>query len=520
MTQPSPIVLVNNGASEPITVSPSEEISFALQDDAGVNVWTLTCVSADPQHIPDLEDFTGGIFLNQLTKDGYFVMPSDACTLQFESIVNQGIDGTTGLLNPALVSRFVVHVPTAAGVLLPCISELNWEQKMDHNLRLITSGGGGGGDGYFHAAGDLSGDGYTQTVIRVNGASIPAAGALTVGTVPQVTSATSLGYALLGNSNISSSAGIHGSKINPDFAAQDVTTSGSVQATSFRVGTSGPTITKGSGAPASSEPNGSIYLRTDGYAYSRQSGTWQVLGSGGGGSFTAAGDLSGDGSSQTVLNISGTAGTAGISASSLQWAAATSNPTIKQADRAGSGTGAPLKLQAQNAPASSSTGGNIILASGTGSSSAGAVILQTGATDRFKIEPSLITISVPKSKRAGTKQTIISDAAEATTTNATATTIYSFTLTNNCSTTVDVNVSCNQTSGTLAGNFKRTALFRNVSNSVSQVSSTIDNGSVHNGSGWDVTITFSSTTCFIQVKGQASTTLNWGADILIQEMAQ
>lgn len=41
-------------------------------------------------------------------------------------------------------------------------------------------------------------------------------------------------------------------------------------------GTSGPTITTGSGAPSASEPDGSIYMRTGGspYFYVRQAGTW------------------------------------------------------------------------------------------------------------------------------------------------------------------------------------------------------------------------------------------------------
>lgn len=46
-------------------------------------------------------------------------------------------------------------------------------------------------------------------------------------------------------------------------------------------GSSGPTITSGTGAPSAAEPNGSVYLRTDGTAsttlYVRAAGAWSAL---------------------------------------------------------------------------------------------------------------------------------------------------------------------------------------------------------------------------------------------------
>jgi hypothetical protein len=56
----------------------------------------------------------------------------------------------------------------------------------------------------FTANGDLSGTNVSQTVIRINGANVPAAGALTTGNVLQVTAANNLNYAplnLAGGSN-------------------------------------------------------------------------------------------------------------------------------------------------------------------------------------------------------------------------------------------------------------------------------------------------------------------------------
>lgn len=69
-----------------------------------------------------------------------------------------------------------------------------------------------------------------------------------------------------------------------DTTSTGTTVTGLITATSkFVVGTSGPTITQGTGVPSSSENNGSIFLRTDGSAstgiYTRQGGAWYAINS-------------------------------------------------------------------------------------------------------------------------------------------------------------------------------------------------------------------------------------------------
>lgn len=105
---------------------------------------------------------------------------------------------------------------------------------------------------------------------------------------------------LIQNDNIDPSATIDGSKIVPDFGFQNIITTGNLI-----VGSSGVSISVGVGVPSTTPNNGSIFLRTNGSSstgiYTYQSGSWSAVG--GGGSFTAAGDLSGSSSSQTVIGI-------------------------------------------------------------------------------------------------------------------------------------------------------------------------------------------------------------------------
>lgn len=144
--------------------------------------------------------------------------------------------------------------------------------------------------GSFTAGGDLTGTSSSQTVAKINGASVTAAGSLTTGHVLQVSGASATSYGYVANANVDAAAAIAGTKIDPDFGSQDVTTTGFVAAAYFAVtnwydwGSSTPRISQGSGAPSASDPNGSIYLRTDGTSstgiYTRQGGAWSAVGGG------------------------------------------------------------------------------------------------------------------------------------------------------------------------------------------------------------------------------------------------
>jgi hypothetical protein len=119
-----------------------------------------------------------------------------------------------------------------------------------------------------------------------------------------------------------------------------------------------------------------------------------------GGLITLAGDLNGTGtsaSSPKVGQLTGVSGTLSLAttAATISWASGTSSPTLKQSDVAtNSATGATLTIQSQNATGTTSTGGNLILTSGAGTSTDGYINLQVGGTDVARcIEDKFITSS-------------------------------------------------------------------------------------------------------------------------------
>lgn len=80
--------------------------------------------------------------------------------------------------------------------------------------------------GTIQLSGDLGGSGSSATTPRVggiNGATVPAAGALTTGHVLQVTGTSALTYGFVADANVSATAAIAGSKINPNFGSQSLT---------------------------------------------------------------------------------------------------------------------------------------------------------------------------------------------------------------------------------------------------------------------------------------------------------
>jgi len=101
------------------------------------------------------------------------------------------------------------------------------------------------------------------------------------------------------------------------------------------------------------------------------------------------GDLAGTLPNPTVVGITGTAGVTAIHGATLRWDLGVASPTLHQADQTAASTnGQNLTVQAQNATGVTSSGGNLRLSSGTGTTAAGNVDLQTGGVSQVLVNPS------------------------------------------------------------------------------------------------------------------------------------
>jgi hypothetical protein len=137
----------------------------------------------------------------------------------------------------------------------------------------------------------------------------------------------------------------------------------------FGIGTTpgtDPTITRGTGVPATTQTNGSLFLRTDGSSgsngiYVREGGAWFAIGGG-----TAA-----------TLTFEGQAfqlAAAGSGNGAILWPVGQATPSIGQVILASDVAPANLSISAQSAQPGASThltGGSLVLTSGTGATTNG-----------------------------------------------------------------------------------------------------------------------------------------------------
>jgi hypothetical protein len=242
------------------------------------------------------------------------------------------------------------------------------------------------------AGGDLSGNYPNPTVVKIDGASVPAAGSLTTGNVLQVNGTSSLTYApvnLAGGSNY-----VTGSLPTGNQASQNLTLTGDVTGSGTTAGTT-TTVAAIQGVTISGTPSSGQVLK----ATSSSAASWAADPA----TVTWADDLSGNGTTtntaQYISSISYSSSSAGGNIvingtnTGFKFAAGNAGPYINQTSTS-TASGSNFAIQAQSATGSGHNGGELILSSGTsGSATAGSLLLQTGGTTQITVAPTLVTIA-------------------------------------------------------------------------------------------------------------------------------
>lgn len=294
-------------------------------------------------------------------------------------------------------------------------------------------------------AGDVTGTLKVSTVAKANGATVPAAGSLTTGNVLQVSGSSALSYApinlagganyvtgalptanqvvqtmagdvtgttaaaavvsLTGSANsvaMNANALTYAASVTPSIT-QSQATSGNGKALTitsqagFGTGnTNGGALTLKSGAPNGSGTPGLITLQSGGSSSNSTiylDKTTVEIGGGGASVATiyleAPQVLLRDNSLNTSCTFTPT-----IAGASWSMASNVASFSLTQADKTtNGGTGAVFTIQAQNETGTTSTGGNLVLASGTGTSANGSVIIKQGSTTAVTVAPTDIALS-------------------------------------------------------------------------------------------------------------------------------
>ena len=128
-------------------VAVSAEVTIALADPTGVDVWSIACISGD--ETANVANINADLVVNAAAKTATFTAPLAGKSLIFESVVNRGVD-RFGRPDPSLRSTFKVAVPTGDGYVVLATNE-TYEHNAEHGwtgvLNQIIRGGAGSGGG-------------------------------------------------------------------------------------------------------------------------------------------------------------------------------------------------------------------------------------------------------------------------------------------------------------------------------------------------------------------------------------
>jgi hypothetical protein len=218
----SPTCQVKDGAgayqatTNGVNVTPANTVTINLVSGAGVTSWQIRCIYADETTTPSSITLT----VDSVAKTATFTAPAAGKALIFESKVNGGL-GVDGVEDESLTTTFGIFTLTASSKRVVALNQTfegdatyGWTADLNAIIRLGPGGspGGSSGDVQYNNAGAFGGISPTGT-----------------GRVLRATGASSAAFGPIVNADVDAAAAIAGTKISPDFGAQNITTTGAVR---------------------------------------------------------------------------------------------------------------------------------------------------------------------------------------------------------------------------------------------------------------------------------------------------
>lgn len=160
MSSPSPAVEVKDGAGAYTSVTngknvtPGNTVTIHLVSSAGVGPWSVSCVYTD--ELSDAATVTASLTIDQSAKTATFTAPASGRTYIFKSVVNNGI-GPDGTVQASYSTTFGVYTLTAASRRVHAVNEAfesnatyGWVGDINDLIRNPAAVGTPTGTGFTH----------------------------------------------------------------------------------------------------------------------------------------------------------------------------------------------------------------------------------------------------------------------------------------------------------------------------------------------------------------------------------